>query len=103
MSDKMDRDTLREALGRAFAVYSMGGLSGAMYAVDEGEGEGWAMDNDDFDRLSEAVRIVLLILPDGDGEHHPDTIEKIMAVDATLHNSPALATAVLDALTGDTE
>ncbi len=35
--------------------------------------------------------------------HHPDTIDRIMAVDATLHNSPALAMAVLDALTGDTE
>jgi hypothetical protein len=50
-------DELREALERAFPIYSMGGLSAAMYPADENtEGEGWAMDNADFRLVADAAR-----------------------------------------------
>jgi len=48
---------LEKALERAFPVYSMGGLSAAMYPADENsEGEGWAVDNDDWKIISAAAR-----------------------------------------------
>jgi hypothetical protein len=47
---------ITEALERAFPIYAMGGLSNAMYRADEGEGEGWALDNDDFNLIADAAR-----------------------------------------------
>lgn len=47
---------LQEALDRAFPISQMGGLSGAMYPAGEGEGQGWAINNEDWEVVSGVVR-----------------------------------------------
>ncbi len=47
---------LQEALDRAFPIFQMGGLSGAMYPADEGEGHGWAISNEDWEVVIGVVR-----------------------------------------------
>ena len=53
MSGSPSPSEVREALERAFPIFATGGLSNAMYRADEvSEGEGWALDNTDFDALA---------------------------------------------------
>lgn len=55
LGDRMTNH-IQGALDRAFPISQMGGLSGAMYPADEGEGQGWAISNEDWEVVSGVIR-----------------------------------------------
>ena len=82
---------LSDALQRAFPVFSVGGLSNAIYPADENsEGEGWAVDNDDWRIISDAARKWLsdtIVCPTCGGSGTKQTLSGIVD-DMTGQNWP---------------